>query len=154
MAADKTLGEQPERRRRTLTGKSREALREAAKGEERAVATKARTAAPARRERDDDEDEKPRGIAGVFVGLREYFEGVQSEARKVVWPTPEDTRRLTITVLITLVIASIVLGLIVFVFTELFRVGLQEPIVLLGFMAVVVVAAFAVWRINSRRAAS
>lgn len=153
MAADKTLGEQPERRRRTLTGKSREALREAAASGERAVATKARTA-PARRERDEDDDDKPRGIAGVVVGLREYFEGVQSEARKVVWPTPEDTRRLTVTVLWTLLAASVVLGLIVLAFTELFRIGLQEPAVLLGFMALVVVVAVVVWRMSNRRAAS
>ena len=154
MSADKTLGEQPERRRRTLTGKSREALREeAAKGDERAVTTKARTA-PARRERDDDDDDKPRGIAGVFATLREYFEGVQSEARKVVWPTQEDTRRLSITVLITLIVSSIILGIIVLLFTELFRIGLNEPVVLLGFMALVLVVSVVYWRVTSSRAAS
>jgi preprotein translocase subunit SecE len=148
MSADKTLGEQPSRRRRPIAGKSREELRDAVETGERAVAAKARTA-PARRE--DDEDEKPRGIAGIFAGLRDYFEGVQSELRKVVWPTQEDTRRLTTIVVTTLIIASIVLGLIVLGFTELFRLGLQQPVYLLGFLALVVVAAFIFTRISSRK---
>jgi preprotein translocase subunit SecE len=154
MSADKTLGEQPSRRRRPVAGKSREELREAAEAGERAVSAKAKAAAPARREREDDEEEKPRGIAGFFAGLRDYFEGVQSELRKVVWPSAEDRNRLTVIVITTLIIASIVLGLIVLGFTELFRLGLQRPEVLFGFLGIVLVAAFAYWRISSRRASA
>jgi preprotein translocase subunit SecE len=103
----------------------------------------------------EEEEEKARGgnaISRFFYGLREYFEGVGSEIRKVSWPTPEDTRRLSIIVLITLIVMSIALGLVAFVFTEMFRLGLDSPIILIAFMVIAVGGGVFVARLNARRA--
>jgi preprotein translocase SecE subunit len=147
MPAENTLGEQPERRRRrTPAGKSREQLqREQAEGERAITRAKTRTE-PAKR--DDDEAEKKPGLVARF---RDYIEGVQSEARKVIWPTQEDVRRLTMIVLTTLVSAAIVLGAIVLIFTELFRVGLAQPAILIGVMVVAGIAGLVFVRINRQR---
>jgi preprotein translocase subunit SecE len=147
MSADKTLGEKPERRRLVL-GRARKDDAEAQE-EARAVAGKAK-ATPSRRERDEEEDEKPKGLAGIWHGLREYFEGVQSELKKVIWPTREDTTRLTRIVLIMLVLSALALGAIVLLFTELFRIGLNNPIILIVVMAVAGVAGVLLARYNSR----
>ncbi|MBE2181852.1 MAG: preprotein translocase subunit SecE [Anaerolineae bacterium] len=64
----------------------------------------------------------------------EYFQGVRSEVDKVVWPTRPETRRLSTVVLIVLIISAIVLGAISGGFSEIFRLGLQNPVVLLAFM--------------------
>jgi len=66
--------------------------------------------------------------------LREYFAGVRTELTKVTWPTREDTRRLSIIVIVVLIISSIVLGIISFLFTQIFQVGLSNPIILLLIM--------------------
>jgi preprotein translocase subunit SecE len=147
MSADKTLGEKPERRR-PLMRKARENAAEAQESA-RAVAAKAK-ATPARRDRDDDEDEKPKGIAGFFAGIRDYFEGVQSELKKVVWPTREEVIRLARIVLVMLVISAIALGAIVLLFTELFRVGLQNPIILIIVMVAAGILGVLAARYNSR----
>ncbi|NUQ07280.1 MAG: preprotein translocase subunit SecE [Anaerolineae bacterium] len=84
-------------------------------------------------------------------GLRDYFEGVGSELRKVTWPSQDDLRRLSIIVIVTLVAAALALGVISFAFTELFRLGLSSPIILIGFMAVAVVVGFVVTRVYGRR---
>lgn len=143
MSADKTLGEKPERRPLLRRARSAEAQDEA-----RVVAAKAK-ATPARRD-DDEDDKKPKGIAGFFHGIREYFEGVQSELKKVIWPTREDTTRLTRIVLIMLVLSALALGAIVLLFTELFRIGLQNPIILIVVMAAAGVIGVALARYNSR----
>jgi preprotein translocase subunit SecE len=91
---------------------------------------------PSRRQMEEQEEE----VQGNFIqrtvaNLREYFVGVRSELQKVTWPTREDTRRLSIIVVIVLIIASIVLGLISYAFTRIFEVGLTTPIVLILIMA-------------------
>jgi preprotein translocase SecE subunit len=58
------------------------------------------------------------------ASLREYFTGVRSELTKVTWPTRQDTRRLSIIVIIVLIISSIILGAISFTFTQIFARGL------------------------------
>jgi preprotein translocase SecE subunit len=145
MPADNTLGEQPERRRRRpVVGKSRDQLLREQADSERAVAKAKTRATPAKK--DDDEDE---GKRTFLQRIGDYFEGVQSEWKKVVWPTNEDTRRLTQIVLTTLITSAIVLGAIVLVFTELFRVGLSQPIILIGVMAVSAVIGIFMARANS-----
>jgi preprotein translocase subunit SecE len=146
MSADNTLGEKPERRRPLLRNKARAAAEEAQE-EARVVAGKAK-ATPSRR--DEDDDEKPKGIAGFFAGIRAYFEGVQSELKKVIWPTREETIRLTRVVLVMLVLSAIALGLIVLLFTELFRIGLNNPIILIIVMAVAGIIGIALARYSSR----
>ena len=90
---------------------------------------------PSRRQM-EEEAEVVQGnfIQRTVAGLREYFAGVRTELTKVTWPTREDTRRLSIIVIIVLIISSIVLGIISFLFTRLFEYGLSNPIVLLMIM--------------------
>lgn len=90
---------------------------------------------PSRRQLEEMADE-PQGnfFTRLISGMREYFLGVRSELTKVTWPTREDTRRLTIIVIITLIISSIILGIIAYFFSQLFGVGLQSPIILLVLM--------------------
>ena len=90
---------------------------------------------PSRRQMEEEADE----VQGNFIqrtvaSLREYFSGVRSELQKVTWPTRQDTRRLSIIVIITLIIASIILGLISYAFTQIFQAGLGTPIVLILIM--------------------
>lgn len=84
-------------------------------------------------------EEEAEAVQGNFIqrtvaNLREYFAGVRTELAKVTWPTREDTRRLSIIVIIVLIIASIALGIISFLFTQIFQVGLNNPIILLLIM--------------------
>jgi len=90
---------------------------------------------PSRRQIEEELDE-PQGnaITRFIRGMVEYFQGVRSEVDKVVWPTRPETRRLSTVVLIVLIISAIVLGAISGGFSEIFRLGLQNPVVLLAFM--------------------
>jgi preprotein translocase subunit SecE len=99
----------------------------------------------------EDEDEGGNFLTRLVRGLRHYFEGVRAELKKVAWPTREDTRRLTLIVIGMLIASSLVLGTIGLLFTELFRIGLNSPLVLLGFMVVVVVGGFIFYQTRSRR---
>jgi preprotein translocase subunit SecE len=85
-------------------------------------------------------------VTRPISGLREYFEGVSSELRKVSWPTREDVRNLTIIVLATTIVASLTLGVIGVGFTELFRLGLLNPVIFLVFFIVVGVIGFFLYR--------
>jgi preprotein translocase subunit SecE len=143
MPAEKVGEPQESRRRRRLFGQKAEVE------EVRPVVGKGR-ATPSRRE-EDDEDEDGNVITRTGSGLVEYWEGVKGELRKVAWPTREETRRLTIIVLITLVASAIILGLISAAFTELFRIGLGSPIILFAFMIIAVGGGLIFWRVNSRR---
>jgi preprotein translocase subunit SecE len=104
---------------------------------------------PSRRKQ-EEEAEQPQGnfIVRTVNNLREYFEGVRGELQKVTWPTRAEARRLTIIVLVALIISSIVLGAISGVFTEMFRVGLGSPLLLVGFMVLAVIAGFVLARLT------
>ena len=80
-------------------------------------------------------------ITRAVRGLREYFEGVQSELQKVVWPTREETRRLTVIVLSVTITSAIVLGVISLLFQDLFSLGLKSPLVF-GVVFVLILGAF------------
>jgi len=68
-------------------------------------------------------------------GMREYLAGVRDELDKVVWPPREDTIRLSMIVIAVTTAASLALGAISFLFTELFIIGLREnnPIIFIIF---------------------
>ncbi|MCC6613980.1 MAG: preprotein translocase subunit SecE [Anaerolineae bacterium] len=151
MSADDTLGTKPQRRRNRLAGKSREEIqREGVEEGEQALAKSKSRPTPSRREQ--EEDSRSSGFfTRLVTGIREYLEGVNSEMRKVVWPTNEDTRHLSTVVLTTLVVSSIVLGAIVLFFTELFRIGLAQPIILIGVMVLAAIVGFVIARMNSQR---
>lgn len=85
-------------------------------------------------------------VTRPISSFREYLEGVNAEIRKVAWPTREETRRLTTIVIVVTVAASIILGIISAVFTELFRLGLSTPIIFLIVFVVVGAISFVVYR--------
>ena len=72
-------------------------------------------------------------------GMQGYFEGVQQELRKVSWPTRADIRRLTGIVLAVTITFALVLGTLDFAFTELFRIGLGNSLVLAIVLVIIVV---------------
>lgn len=147
MPADKTIGEQEERRSRR---RSRAIVAETEQPEQELAVGKGRPT-PSRRRQEVEEEVSGNFVTRTFHGLREYIEGVRSEMQKVSWPTPEETRRPTLIVLATLLVSALILGTINVLFTELFRIGLNQPTLLLGFMAVIVAAAVIFWRVNRRR---
>lgn len=79
----------------------------------------------------------------LFRSLREYFAGVQDELDKVVWPTREELFRLARIVGMVTIAASLILGAISIAFTQLFRFGLEDPLIFVGFAVVSAVAYFA-----------
>ncbi|MBC7809689.1 MAG: preprotein translocase subunit SecE [Burkholderiales bacterium] len=108
-------------------------------------------ATPGRRTRVDEEDEG-NVVTRRVGGFVEYFEGVRSEIGKVVWPSREDTLRLTLIVLATVIASALVLGLISFTFTELFRIGLANGWVMSIVFAAII--AITVYLLRFRRESS
>lgn len=93
-------------------------------------------------------------ITRTVRGLREYFEGVRSELQKVVWPTREEARRLTIIVLSVTITAAIVLGIISLLFNELFNLGLRSPLVFAVVFVLILIGFVYYLRTNNRRTPS
>jgi len=149
------VGEQQEgrRRRRPLLGKKAEPeqIAQPAVPEKGITAPKGR-ATPSRRREEEEEEEGGNIVTRTGGGLREYLEGVSSELKKVAWPTREEVIRLTIIVLGTLVAGAIILGLISATFTELFRIGLSSPLILLVVLFAAVGIGAVVYRTRGRRA--
>jgi preprotein translocase SecE subunit len=137
--SDKTIGDEQQTGRRRRTGRRPEAA-EAAETElteDRSLTVGKGRATPSRRKQVEEEDSG--NIATRSVGgVREYVEGVRTEIGKVVWPTREETWRLTLIVLATLVASAVVLGAISLIFTDLFKAGLTNPIILIGAMVIAV----------------
>lgn len=155
MSAEKLGEEKENRRRRRPLGRKTEV--EAAPQPvvtERGVTPPKGRATPSRRREEAEEDEGGNVITRTGGGLAEYLEGVRSEINKVAWPTRDEATRLTIIVLATLVAGALILGIISAVFTELFRIGLDSPAILMAVLLVAVVLGFVVYRANSRRSSS
>ncbi len=81
-------------------------------------------------------------VTRFFGGIRDYFEGVQSEIEKVTWPNREETSRLTRIVLIVTLASALFLGGLSILFTEIFNLGVVRPwifivvfVVFLGLLA-------------------
>lgn len=96
------------------------------------------TATPSRRRTDQS------SFLSTFVLFRPiarfwgYLQNVGVEIRKVAWPSRADARRLTGIVLIVTIAAALSLGLISFGLSELFRYGIETPLILLGTFAIIV----------------
>jgi preprotein translocase subunit SecE len=90
-------------------------------------------------------------ITRRFRGLAEYWEGVRDEARKVVWPTREETRRLTAIVLTVTIIASVVLGAISLGFSAVIAAGLNSPLLVFGGLFGLAVVAFILYLRSANR---
>jgi preprotein translocase subunit SecE len=117
----------------------------------RAITPKKGRATPSRR-RPDEEEEEVRGnfITRPFYVLGEYFEGVRSEMAKVVWPTREDARRLTGIVITTIILSSIVLGVLSLIFSQIFSIGLRAPVIF-AFVFAIAIGAFVLYLRQSNR---
>jgi preprotein translocase subunit SecE len=121
--------------------------------EARAVTAGKGRATPSRRVH-EEEEKSGNFITRTVRGMREYFEGVGSELRKVAWPTREDTQRLTLIVIVVMIASAIALGLVSLGFTELFRLGLASPVIFAAFFVIVGVVGFILYRRAQRSDAS
>lgn len=120
----------------------------------RGITAKKGYATPSRRKQEEIEEQAEGNVVTrPLNGLRDYIDGVRSEVQKVVWPTREEVRRLTLIVLVSTVIASLVLGLISLLFNQLFAFGIRTPIIF-GVVLVVVLGAFFYYLRNSNRRSS
>jgi preprotein translocase SecE subunit len=90
-------------------------------------------------------------ITRPFRSFLTYLANVRSELQKVTWPTREQTVDLTRIVLITVIASAIVLGLISLIFSELFRFGLDTPIIMVALIVVVSFIAIYYIRSGNRR---
>ncbi|HRF94478.1 MAG TPA: preprotein translocase subunit SecE [Aggregatilineales bacterium] len=104
-------------------------------------------ATPGKRSRQEATEERGNFVVRFFRGLREYLRGVKEELEKVVWPTREELSRLARIILVVTLFAALVLGVMSFVFTELFVQGFNNNIVFLLFFVGVGVIYFVVGRI-------
>ncbi|MFN8375607.1 MAG: preprotein translocase subunit SecE [Anaerolineae bacterium] len=108
---------------------------------------------PGRRNRVEEEEEG-NAVTRTVGGLRGYFEDTAEELRKVTWPTREEVRRLTLVVLAVTIAASLVLGAISLLFTELIRAGIAQPIILVAVFVVAVAVVLGFLYYNSRSSSS
>jgi len=118
----------------------------------RGISERKGRATPSRRALEVVEEAQEGNILTRFVArMRGYIEGVRSETQKVIWPTREEVRRLTVIVLIVMIAGSVVLGLMSLLFNALIAAGLTSPIVFI-IMVVVAVIFFGVYlRASNRR---
>jgi preprotein translocase SecE subunit len=120
-------------------------------GGSRGLTEKKGYATPSRRQKEEEED-APQGnaLTRPFIGLRNYVEGVRAELEKVTWPTRAEALRLTRLVLIATIIASIILGIVGFIYNQIFVLGTASPIIF-GVLLVVVIGVFAWYLRQSNR---
>ena len=94
-------------------------------------------------------------ITRLFGSITGYWEGVNSERQKIVWPTREETRRLTWIVLVVTIVSAIVLGIITLLFNGVLDIGLKSPGLICGGLFVLALIGFVVYlRISNRRTSS
>jgi preprotein translocase subunit SecE len=139
------MEKQGRRRRRRAAQEEEEVQEESA--EERGLTAKKGRATVGRRNPQQEETRK----LGLFGRTVRYFRGVQSELDKVTWPSRQDTIRLTRIVLLVTIAAALILGAISFLFTELFVLGLNNPIIFLIAGVVTVVVVFGYTRYAANR---
>lgn len=116
--------------------------------EERGLTARKGRATPGRRDTEEDEGNV---VVRSVGGVREYIEGVQSEISKVTWPTRDEVRNLSAIVLAATFLSSVVLGLITLGYSDLFKLGLAQPMFFLGFFVIVIVAGFVIFRRSQKR---
>ena len=164
MSTEEKLDTQPKRRRwrRGQAKEETQAELENAEVEEdddeevdaRGITAKKGRATPSRRDRERTAEVEETGnvVTRPVNRVGDYLTGVRSELGKVTWPTRQETVRLTTIVLTTTIVSALVLGVITLLFTELFRIGVNQPLVFLGvFVVVLAGVAFYVRRSNSQR---
>jgi preprotein translocase SecE subunit len=142
MSTPKTADEKPRRSWWPFGGSTEKVEQEEDLDERGLTAPKGR-ATPGRRSTTTSDGN---AVVRSVGGIRENFEGVQEELRKVTWPTRQEAIRLSTIVLITTVLSSLALGLIALTYSELFRLGLDQPALFLGFFVLVLVIGFILYR--------
>lgn len=104
---------------------------------------------PGRRNQSAEVEQRGNFLTRPIFGFIDYLRDVRAELDKVTWPTREDTIRLTRIVLATTIAASILLGIISAIFTELFIIGLRTPALLFAVIVLMVGGAvYAIMRSN------
>lgn len=93
-----------------------------------------RSAAPA------EKDNKTSGVAETLEPVREYFRDTAGELRKVHWPTRLEARNLTIVVLVTLLLTSVILGAMDYLFERLMLGVISLDIVSIAILVVIAAA--------------
>jgi preprotein translocase subunit SecE len=113
-------------------------------------------ATPGRRTQDvEEEKQQGNALTRPLYGLRDYWEGVRAEVQKVVWPTREEVRRLSIIVLIVMAIAAVVLGIIISpFFSWLMQTGFESPVILIAILVIAVVGFVGYLWYSNRRTTS
>lgn len=61
----------------------------------------------------------------MIESIKKYFQGVQSEAKKVTWPSRKEVRSHTVIVIVTVIVAMIVFGFIDSGFSKLLEMVLR-----------------------------
>lgn len=107
----------------------------AAQAQKSAQTTQKDRPTPARRE-----NNKGNFVTRFFRGIANYITSTRAEIQKVTWPTRQESLRLSGIVIAVTVVSSIALGLLDFLYGELFRIGLSAPIIF-GVVAIIVAAA-------------
>ena len=146
MSTEKTADEKPKRSWWPFGGASTPLEEE--EEQERGVTARKGRATPGRRV---TEDEGGNVVVRSAGGIREYIEGVQSEISKVTWPTREEARSLSSIVLVATLLSSVILGLVTLAYSELFQVGLGQPLIFLGFFVLVIVIGFVLYRRSQKQ---
>jgi|FLYN01.1.fsa_nt_gi preprotein translocase subunit SecE len=106
---------------------------------------------PGRRQQAEVVEERGNVVTRPINRLAEYLRDVRSELSKVTWPTREEVWQLTRIVLGTTIAAALILGVITLIFTELFRIGLNQPVIFVGLFVVVVALVVIFLRRSSER---
>jgi len=135
MSADDAVEEKSRRRRRRGDDDGEESSLTESKGR----ATRSR-----RDSRGGRSENEGNALTRTFGGVIGYLQGVRDELDKVVWPTREETIRLSRIVLAVTIASSLAFGAISVIFTEMFIIGVREdnPWIFLVFAAVAVVVFF------------
>ncbi len=121
-------------------------------GDERALTAKKGRPTPSRRAQQEAVVEESGNVVTRPVNrLAQYLRDVRSEVNKVSWPTREEAVALTRIVLLTTIASALILGVITLLFTELFRYGLQAPVIFVGLFVIVVALVVLFLRRNSER---
>lgn len=79
-------------------------------------------------------------ISRAFGAVAEYFRETRGELQKVTWPTRQEALRLSGIVLAVTIAFSLGLGLLDFLYGELFRLGFSNIVVFIIFAVVAAVA--------------
>jgi preprotein translocase subunit SecE len=112
-------------------------------------------ATPGRRTQEVEEEKAESGIvSGItspFRTMAEYWEGVRSEMDKVIWPTREETQRLSTIVLVVTIISSAILGLLSLIFSAIISAGLNAPLIVFGAIFLLAVVGFGIYLRSSNR---